>query len=75
MGDLVDELLKRHVTPVLRDVGFKRSGANYRLVADNGDVAIADCIPAERDRSAFETPRSSPTLEVTDRCFYLCTTV
>jgi hypothetical protein len=40
MGDLVDELLKRHVTPVLREAGFKRSGANYRLTADNGDVAI-----------------------------------
>lgn len=42
MGDLVDELLKRHVTPVLREVGLKRSGASYRLVAENGDVAIVD---------------------------------
>jgi hypothetical protein len=42
MGDLVDELLKRHVTPVLREAGFRRSGANYRLVAENGDVAIVD---------------------------------
>jgi hypothetical protein len=42
VGDLVDELLKRHVTPLLREVGFKRSGASYRLVAENGDVAIVD---------------------------------
>ena len=42
VGDLVDELLKRQVTPVLREAGFKRSGANYRLAAENGDVAIVD---------------------------------
>jgi hypothetical protein len=42
MGDLVDELLKRQVTPVLKELGFKRSGASYRLVAENGDVAIVD---------------------------------
>jgi hypothetical protein len=42
MGDLVDELLKRHVTPVVREVGFTRSGASYRMVAENGDVAIVD---------------------------------
>lgn len=42
MGDLVDELLKRHVTPVLRDAGFRRSGAAYRLFAANGDCAIGN---------------------------------
>lgn len=40
VGDLVDEVLKRYVTPVLREVSFKRSGAVYRLTAPNGDHAF-----------------------------------
>jgi hypothetical protein len=42
MPDLVDSLLKGYLTPILKDAGFKRAGAAYRLAAPNRDVAVVN---------------------------------
>ncbi|MFF1838008.1 DUF4304 domain-containing protein [Streptomyces sp. NPDC058231] len=36
----LDLLVKQHVAPVRKAVGFKKSGRTFRLIASNGDQAI-----------------------------------
>src|ERR1700712_5362558 len=36
----LSQFLSRHVTAVLKPLGFKKTGATYRLIAENGDQAL-----------------------------------
>jgi hypothetical protein len=47
MANQLDAMLRYHVTPVLRDGGYTKTGRIYRLAAENGDYAIFDVYTTE----------------------------
>lgn len=49
----LSQFLDRYVTPVLKPLGFKKTGATYRLIADNDDQALINFQQSSGTNVAF----------------------
>ena len=54
------QFLVRYVTPVPKPLGFTKTGATYRLIADNGDQALIEFQRSSPNIAFFVNVAASP---------------